>query len=209
MSRLSYSPSGLAHLPSGLVATTIDAAVTAIRIEGHAVSVRSRMSNLHDQFGLRHFKLARLDAAASLGFWESLQALHPVLPFGESVQLCKEKPGGRDVSVWRISSRPSTAAKLIEELERNLLIDKWYLDWGGGLIWMSLRQPQSSDAVEVRAIVNRFGGHATWVLAPQDIAASDRVFHPQSPMLENIYRNIKEAFDPRRILNPGRIAKDL
>ena len=34
---------------------------------------------------------------------------------------------------------------------------------------------------------------------------SDGVFHPLSPVLAKIHRNLKTAFDPANILNPGRM----
>ena len=37
------------------------------------------------------------------------------------------------------------------------------------------------------------------------IRAAVEVFQPQSPVLERLTRNIKSAFDPQGILNPGRM----
>jgi glycolate oxidase FAD binding subunit len=76
------------------------------------------------------------------------------------------------------------------------------LDWGGGQRWMSSNQ---SDH-EVRAAAQNVGGHAT------RFRGGDRslsVFHPLSPELAILHQNLKNAFDPSGILNPGRLYREL
>jgi glycolate oxidase FAD binding subunit len=49
------------------------------------------------------------------------------------------------------------------------------------------------------------GGHATLVRAPDAVRAAVPVFQPQPAPLAALSRRVKEAFDPRGILNPGRM----
>jgi glycolate oxidase FAD binding subunit len=48
-------------------------------------------------------------------------------------------------------------------------------------------------------------GHATLIRASAALRASAAVFEPLEPDLAALTRRIKESFDPKRILNPGRM----
>jgi glycolate oxidase FAD binding subunit len=52
------------------------------------------------------------------------------------------------------------------------------------------------------------GGHATLIRAPQAIRASVAVFEPQDASLAALSRRVKDSFDPRHILNPGRMYRE-
>ena len=56
--------------------------------------------------------------------------------------------------------------------------------------------------------VNAIGGagHATLVKASPGLRRAVAVFEPQPGPLAALSRRVKEAFDPARILNPGRMA---
>jgi glycolate oxidase FAD binding subunit len=74
------------------------------------------------------------------------------------------------------------------------------LDWGGGLI---LAAYERVDAALVRGAFS--GGHATLLKAPEAARASTPVFHPQPPAVAAAAARLRSAFDPRGILNPGRM----
>jgi glycolate oxidase FAD binding subunit len=74
------------------------------------------------------------------------------------------------------------------------------IEWGGALRW--LVAGDRTDAQKVRTWAAAQGGHATIFRA----ANKDRqVFHPQSEPLVALHRRLKSVFDPRGILNPGRL----
>ncbi|MEB2336460.1 MAG: glycolate oxidase subunit GlcE [Burkholderiales bacterium] len=75
-------------------------------------------------------------------------------------------------------------------------------EWGGALRW--LRSDASAETV--RAAVARLGGTAT-LFRGGDRAAG--VFHPLAPINAALQRRLKDAFDPARIFNPGRMYPDL
>ncbi|MGH6933383.1 MAG: FAD-linked oxidase C-terminal domain-containing protein, partial [Dongiaceae bacterium] len=79
----------------------------------------------------------------------------------------------------------------------------------GGLVWLALPASADAHATAVRATVARHGGHATLMRAPDPVRAVVPVFHPQDPALAQLSARVKHAFDPRRILNPGRMATGL
>jgi glycolate oxidase FAD binding subunit len=48
-------------------------------------------------------------------------------------------------------------------------------------------------------------GHALLVRAAPAVRASAHVFEPPEPALAALSRRLKESFDPKGILNPGRM----
>lgn len=76
------------------------------------------------------------------------------------------------------------------------------LEWGGAQRWLR------SDAAPatIRTAVARVGGHATLFRGGD---RSGEVFAPLAGPLMTLHRNLKRAFDPAGILNPGRLYPDL
>jgi glycolate oxidase FAD binding subunit len=72
------------------------------------------------------------------------------------------------------------------------------LEWSGTQRWLR----SDSDPATIRAIAARAGGHAT-LFRGGDRAGE--VFHPLPPALMALHKNLKAAFDPQGILNPGRM----
>jgi glycolate oxidase FAD binding subunit len=77
-----------------------------------------------------------------------------------------------------------------------------FIEWGGAQRWWRTPAP----AAEVRAAAAGACGHATLVRAADKSAGA---FAPLSGELMRIHRALKTAFDPERILNPGRLYADL
>jgi glycolate oxidase FAD binding subunit len=96
--------------------------------------------------------------------------------------------------LWRLAVA-STAPPL--ELEGRQL-----LEWGGALRW--LRSTQSASAI--REAARRAKGHATLFRAAEKSAGC---FAPLDAVLERVHRQLKAAFDPAGILNPGRMYAEL
>ena len=92
--------------------------------------------------------------------------------------------------LWRLSV-PSTRPPL------PLNLPQW-IEWGGALRWVR----GVTDAQALRASVEAAGGHVT-LFRHGDKSAG--VFHPLQPVLARVHRNLKAAFDPGNILNPGRM----
>ena len=72
---------------------------------------------------------------------------------------------------------------------------QWLVDWGGAQRWFE----SDAAAGDIRRAVEAAGGYATL------FRGGDRqgeVFHPLPPALHALHRRLKQAFDPRRILNP-------
>lgn len=80
-----------------------------------------------------------------------------------------------------------------------------YYDWQGGLVWLRMEADPEADILR-KLIVHFGGGHATLVRATPAVRAALPVFQPQPPELAALSARLKEQFDPRNILNPGRMA---
>jgi glycolate oxidase FAD binding subunit len=74
------------------------------------------------------------------------------------------------------------------------------IEWGGALRWAR------GDGKELRDVAKRAGGHATLFRAADKSAGA---FQPLDPVVMRLHRELKSAFDPAGILNPGRLYAEL
>ena len=93
--------------------------------------------------------------------------------------------------LWRLSL-PSTAPALgVDGLRA--------IEWGGAQRWYA------DEPAAIREVAARLGGHAVLYRAPESERCLEGAFAPLSPALLALHRRLKKAFDPRGILNPGRL----
>jgi glycolate oxidase FAD binding subunit len=137
-----------------------------------------------------------LEDAASLAVWSSIR---DVQPFAASGALGAWP-------VWRIVCPPASGGALGERLARDTGGDVIY-DWGGGLIWAALPQKPDAQAELVRQRVDAVGGHATLIRASEQMRRNVDVFPPQQGGLADLSERVRHSFDPRNILNRGRMIR--
>jgi glycolate oxidase FAD binding subunit len=108
--------------------------------------------------------------------------------------------------IWRVSVPPSAGPTVVEALTENHAIRHFY-DWSGGLIWIEAVDPGSHGlAREIRTAVAAVGGgHATLMRGSPALRSAVPPFEPQPGPLAALSHRLKEQFDPRGILNPGRM----
>ena len=104
--------------------------------------------------------------------------------------------------VWRISTAPAQAHRLVDLITPAA---QMFYDWGGGLVWLGMPYEDEPDAGSVRMAVGELGGHATLIRAPAEVRAAVDVFQPEPPGLRALSHRVKESFDPKGVLNPGRM----
>jgi glycolate oxidase FAD binding subunit len=190
--------SGAAHLPAPIAQRAVGDAsgnhsVTALRLEGVPASIAHRKHVL-EALLQPHGGLAVLDAADSRAFW---QRVRDVTPFAAD-------RAEEDRLLWRISTAPAGGAELGRMIGRAADAELLY-DWAGGLLWVALAPSDDAGASLLRRAVAAQGGHATLVRASASIRAAVEVFAPQEAALAALTRRVKESFDPKGVLNPGRM----
>ena len=113
-----------------------------------------------------------------------------------------------DYLVWKLSVPPRSGPEVIARIEPRG--DSFhYYDWGGGLVWLAIGPSPDATDMAVRGALEACGGHATLVRAPETLRAAIPVFQPQDAAKAALTRRVKDGFDPRRILNPGRLEAGL
>jgi glycolate oxidase FAD binding subunit len=205
MSRALASPqevSGAAYLPAGATAALTSLAdlpgIAALRLEGPPPSVTFRRERLLAELATDCDSTV-LDDDASTAFWRAIRDVAPLA-------------GLADRTVWRVSVAPSRGAELGEAIAR-AVDTTWFVDWGGGLLWIGVAADkdwaEDGGAALIRTAIRGADGHgtghATLVKGSAALRRAVPVFEPQPPALAALAARVKDSFDPRHILNPGRM----
>jgi glycolate oxidase FAD binding subunit len=198
-----FDVSGAAHVPNsalraptkGLDDLSPQEAVTLLRLEGITSSAAHRAAALAGV--LAPFGPAEiLQDAASAAIWSSVRDVRPFAANGALGAW----------PVWRIVCPPAAGGALGQALARDTGGDVLY-DWGGGLIWAALPPKPDAQAALLRQRVNAVGGHATLIRASEQVRRHVDVFHPQPGGLAALSERVRHSFDPRNILNRGRMIR--
>ncbi len=188
--------SSAAHLPERIAARVASGALgadaaTLLRVEGFGPSVAYRIEAL--KVLLKNAgPLQEIAGDASHAVWRDVR---DCVPFADG----SEKP------VWRVSMAPSQAHQMVLTLRMQIGVSAYY-DWQGGLVWLRMEEGDPEAALLRGLIRKHGGGHATLVRAAPAYRAAVPVFEPQAPHLAALSARLKAEFDPRAILNPGRMA---
>jgi glycolate oxidase FAD binding subunit len=188
----SHDVSSAAHLPAGMSAAEVSGAATALRVEGFAPSVDARVAALTAELAAVGAEITTLDGAPSLALWRALRDARPVAT-------------PTDRAVWKLSVAPMAGPGVVAAIRVSAPEATCFYDWAGGLIWLALPPGADAQAGAVRAAVDLVGGHATLIRAAADVRAAVPVFHPQPGPLAALSARVKESFDPKGVLNPGRM----
>jgi glycolate oxidase FAD binding subunit len=127
-------------------------------------------------------------AAEALSWWTGLR------DHSQEFFLFEDADFARGECLWRLSV-PSTGAVLA-------LPGRQFIEWNGAERWWRT----AGRAADVRAAAASAGGHATLIRGADK---SGGVFAPLNDVLMRIHQGLKQAFDPERILNPGRLYSGL
>jgi glycolate oxidase FAD binding subunit len=188
---------GAAHLPDYVVphfdAIAGAGAATVLRIEGIAGGIAGAIAQLRNAVPL-FASCEVLEADASRALWRAIRDVRPFWPGGAEA-------GER--ALWRVSTAPSQGLPLARKISPSAQL---FYDWAGGLLWIA-PSPVAPDcgAGEIRAAVAAVGGHATLIRAPAAVRSAVGAFTPEAAALGALTRRVKESFDPKGVLNPGRM----
>jgi glycolate oxidase FAD binding subunit len=192
VSAVAHAPAAVAaRLPIGSLAAA-GRAVTALRLEGVPPSIAHRRQLLRATLKA-HGELGSLDEAPSRMLWRAVRDVAPFAAAG---------PGERPL--WRVSTAPTCGPDVAARIARGAHAAVLY-DWAGGLLWIELPPSDDAHASLVRAAVAPAGGHATLMRAPASVRAAVAVFEPPDQVAAALTKRVKEGFDPKGVLNPGRM----
>jgi len=199
-----FDVSGAAHVPDSAFRAAGSGfgdlgarreAVTLLRLEGISASAVHRaaaLGKLLAPYGAAEI----IEDAASAAVWASIRDVEPFAAGGALGAW----------PVWRIVCPPASGGALGQALARDTGGDVIY-DWGGGLIWAALPPKPDAHAALVRARVDAALGHAMLVRASEKVRRNVDVFHPQPAGLAALSERVRQSFDPKTILNRGRMMR--
>jgi glycolate oxidase FAD binding subunit len=145
----------------------------------HAGLLTVRLSGATSAVHAAQVKLGGETLKEAAAFWQRLR--DQATPFFDRRPL------------WRLAVKPTTPPL-------NLGDAQW-IEWGGAVRWLARDLP----ANVLRETAKTAGGHATLF---RGNPLPDGVFAPLAAPLLALHRNLKQGFDPKGILNRGRLYPD-
>ena len=164
-----------------------DGSITAIRVEGSKKSIDQRITNLLKELKITNLNISILDVYQSEIFWNKIRCL-------EFFKLSKN-------SIIRIVIPPSECLNLIHQFSNRY---KFFLDWGGALIWMEAFELSEQMFESIRKKVVKVGGYVTMIKNSESLPYVEDIFTINKERFI-LSQNIKKSFDPNRILIPGKM----
>jgi glycolate oxidase FAD binding subunit len=159
----------------------------AFRVEGDKVSINEKVKSLTKELQLNTFKTFLLDTYQSEPFWKKINNL-------ELFETTKN-------NLMRIVIEPSNGSKMMKYLGNKF---KYYIDWCGSLFWVEVPAKKNVKIKEIKKTTKEFGGYLTIIKTSADYDYEESIFTIDDVRLI-ISKKIKESFDPKRILNPGKM----
>lgn len=121
-------------------------------------------------------EVARLSGEESRALWRAVRDVAPLAPPTE-------------LPLWRLSVPPTEGPAILAAAEGFA-----FADWAGGLIWIASSQPPQIKS-----------GARMLVRAPEGGRSALPFLASPDDGLERLIGRVKASFDPKRILNPGRM----
>ncbi|MGB2295275.1 MAG: hypothetical protein ACPH8B_06550, partial [Candidatus Puniceispirillum sp.] len=183
-----HEPGAAAILPRDIAkAAGIDMSAPltiAIRLEGIAVSVNDRALHLLKANSTGE----EVSHKKSKVLWQKIR----------DVEFLTNKPA----DIWKISCAPSIAAGFLDKLGQQVAFD-FYADWAGGLLWLA----GASDKEFGDAVRSALGsdGFAMLMRDSGDTKTHVPPFQPLAKPMFELHKRVKAAFDPKSVLNFGRM----
>jgi len=161
---------------------------TAIRIEGTKNSIDERVKNLKRELNIIEYDVSILATYQSEIFWNKVKNL--------------EVFSSTKNNIMRIVIPPSQCVQLVYQLSSTKF--KYYIDWGGALIWIEAYELTEQIFHAIRKKVVKNGGYVSMIKPSDYLPYVEEVFTINMNRF-NISQNIKKSFDPKKILNPGKM----
>lgn len=178
-----------ARLPLPINASAWWDGTLVLRLCGARAAVESAVERLGGE---------RIEPPLADTFWRDLRdhrdeffvAAHRAIDSGVGNSVGNSAEAVSAAALWRVSVPPTAPALALS--------GEQLVEWGGAQRWWCTSTP----AAQVRAVAAHVGGHAT-LFAGGDRRAG--VFAPLRAPLDRLHRELKRAFDPSGVFNPGRL----
>jgi glycolate oxidase FAD binding subunit len=164
-----------------------DGSIIAFRVEGSKNSIDQRISNLIEELKITNINVSVLEKNQSEIFWNKIKTL-------EFFYNSKN-------NIFRVVIPPSECINFIYQLSNQF---SYYLDWGGALIWVEAYELSEKMFNSIKKKVVKLGGHMMMIKNSDYLTYVEDVFTINKDRFI-ISQNIKKSFDPKRILNPGKM----
>ena len=156
--------------------------ISYLRLSGSGSSILASSKKIGGDKIVLH-DLESAESGDEVSYWKQLK--EQKLPF-----FTDKRP------LWRVSVPPATPPE-VTHIEN---ADAIY-DWLGAIRWIK----SDEDPKTIRNTAEIHGGHATLFRTPGSTTASGKNFCFLSPEVLKLHKNLKNVFDPKGILNPGRM----
>ena len=161
-----------------------NSSILSLRVEGPKNSVQERIQQLKKIFAEKDFSV--LDIFQSKAFWSLSKNLEAFKNSGEIV--CK------------ISLPITKTSEFLDKFSNDI---KYFIDWAGGLIWISARDNEIISKMRIFTVKNN--GHLTIYKAEVNFRRTEEFLTYGDTNLKVLSSKIKKSFDPNLILNPGKM----
>ena len=153
-------------------------------MEGPKNSVQERIQQLKKIFAEKDFSV--LDIFQSKAFWSLSKNLEA---FKNSSEI-----------VCKISLPITKTSEFLDKFSNDI---KYFIDWAGGLIWISARDNEIISKMRIFTVKNN--GHLTIYKAEANFRRTEEFLTYGDTNLKVLSSKIKKSFDPNLILNPGKM----
>ena len=162
--------------------------LTAMRIEGSRNAIDEKVKNLSSELKIINYDISILETYQSTIFWNKVKNLEV---FSSTIN-----------NIFKIVIPPSNCIQILYQLSSRKF--KYYVDWGGALIWVEAYELTEEKFDSLRRKVVRLNGYISMIKFSEYLPLVEEVFTINRDRFF-ISQNIKKSFDPKRILNPGKM----
>ena len=163
----------------------------ALRIEGSKKSIEERSKGIFKELELQKMKTSILDFYQSKLFWEKINNI--------------ELFSGIKNNLLSAVIPPAKSLDLMKHLKNNF---KYYIDWCGSLFWLEVLDNENEKIEEIKSIVVKLGGYLTIIKNSENFTSDIDLFTINDTRLL-LSKKIKESFDPKNLLNPGKMYREV
>ena len=167
----------------------ISTSITALRIEGPKISVIERVNTLKKLFDEYKKTMSVLENYQSRIFWKNTTDL--------------EFFNNTESVVVKIILPSVNTGQFISQFENEEL--RYVVDWAGNLTWIAIPQNDSVLLRQLRKVALTLNGHMTIIKAPNHVRIREDFLTTVDDNIKVLSLKIKESFDPKKILNPGKM----